>query len=74
MRENQCLTYPGACLIEYQDLMRILIEDLLKWDPIKNKPKGKGIVGTVLSFAPVDEEQGRKTLHLHCQIWTKELS
>jgi len=54
--------------------MRILIEDLLKWDPIKQKPKGKGIVGTVLSFAPADEEQGRKTLHSHWQIWMEELS
>ena len=54
--------------------MRILIEDLLKWDPIKQKPKGKGIVGTVLSCAPADEEQGRKTLHSHWQIWMEELS
>ena len=74
MCEKQRLTYPGACSIEYQDLMRILIEDLLKWGPIKQKSKGNGIVGSVLAFAPADEEQGRKTLHSHWQIWTKELN
>jgi hypothetical protein len=28
----------------------------------------------VLAFAGADEEQGRKTLHRHWQIWVKELS
>ena len=46
----------------------------MKWDPIKHKSKGKGIVGSVLAFAPADEEQGRKTLYSHWQIWTKELN
>jgi hypothetical protein len=32
-----------------------------------------GVLGTVIAFAPADEEQGRKTLHSHWQIWTKEL-
>ncbi len=36
--------------------------------------KGKGILGTVLSFTGVDEEQGQKTLHRHWQIWVQELN
>jgi hypothetical protein len=28
----------------------------------------------VLAFAGADEEQGRKTLHQHWQIWVKEMS
>ena len=36
--------------------------------------KGPGIIGTVKALAPGDEEQGRKTLHLHWQCWIKELS
>lgn len=74
LREKQRTTYPGACSLEYQDLMRILIEDLLQWDPDKQEAKGKGVLGTVLAFAPANEEQGRNTLHSHWQIWTKELN
>ncbi len=54
--------------------MQFFVECLLQWDPKKQKAKGKGIVGTVLAFAPADEEQGRKTLHSHWQIWTEELN
>ena len=54
--------------------MQIFVECLLQWDPKKQKAKGKGIVGTPLAFAPADEEQGRKTLHSHWQVWTKELN
>ena len=35
--------------------------------------KGPGIFGTVIAYAPADEEQGRKTLHHHWQVWVKEL-
>ncbi len=36
--------------------------------------KGRGILGTVLAFTGADEEQGRKTLHQHWQIWVQELN
>jgi hypothetical protein len=36
--------------------------------------EGKGILGTVLAFFTADEEQGRKTLHCHWQIWVKEIN
>jgi hypothetical protein len=32
------------------------------------------ILGTVLAFFGADEEQGRKTLHRHWQIWVQELN
>ncbi len=47
---------------------------MLNWDPIKQQARGKGIFGTVLAFAPAHEEQGRRTLHSHWQIWTEDLS
>jgi hypothetical protein len=34
----------------------------------------QGILGTVLAFSGADEEQGRKTLHRHWQIWVQELN
>ena len=73
LRQKTRLTYPGACSLEYQDIIRIVIEDLLQWDIKKQCAKGKGIIGTPLALAPADKEQGRKTLHSHWQCWTKEL-
>ncbi len=46
---------------------------MLRWDTKTQSPKGKGILGTVLAFSGANEEQGRKTLHLHWQIWVQEL-
>ncbi len=54
---------PGACSLELQNVMQILLECLLKWDTTTQTSKGKGILGTVNAFAGADEEQGRKTLH-----------
>ena len=51
-----------------------MVEDLLQWDPVNQKSKGKGILGSLLAFAAANEEQGRNTLHSHWQIWTKELN
>lgn len=73
LRDKQRTSYPGACSLEYQDLVRILIEDLLQWDPVKQESKGKGILGSLLASAGANEEQGRNTLHSHWQFWTKEL-
>ena len=38
------------------------------------RAKGKGVLGTVISFGPADEEQGRGTLHSHWQIWIHEMN
>jgi hypothetical protein len=47
---------------------------MLRWDTKTQSFKGKGILGTVLAFTGADEEQGRKTLHQHRQIWVQELN
>ena len=74
LRQKTRLTYPGACSLEYQNIKKIVIETLLQWDCIKQKPKGKGVAGTVRAFAPGDEEQSRGTLHSHWQIFIEELT
>jgi hypothetical protein len=66
--------YPGACSIEYQNIMSVVIECLLNWDVKKQTSKGPGVLGNVLAFARADEEQGRGSLHSHWQIWVEELS
>jgi hypothetical protein len=45
-----------------------------EWDLNKQQARGKGIFGAVLTFTPAHEEQGRRTLHSHWQIWTEDLS
>ena len=47
---------------------------MLRWDTKTQSSRGKGILGTVLAFFGADEEQGRKTLHRHWQIWVQELN
>ena len=73
LRKKIRMDYPGACSIEFQNIMDIVIETLFNWDIKKQEAKGPGIFGTVVAFAPADEEQGRKTLHRHIQIWVKEI-
>jgi hypothetical protein len=47
---------------------------MLRWDTKTQSSKVKGILGTVLAFSGVDEEQGCKTLYRHWQIWVQELN
>jgi hypothetical protein len=73
LRRDARINNPGACSLEFQSVMQILTECLLKWDTKTHTSKGKGILGTVIAFAGTDEEQGRKTLHRHWQIWVEEI-
>ena len=74
LRKRTRLAYPGACSLEYQSQVQILIQCLLQWDSKTQKAKGKFILGTKYAFAPADEEQGRGTLHSHWQVWVRELN
>jgi hypothetical protein len=67
------LNHPGACSLEFQSVMQILMECMLRWDIKKKTSKRRGILGTVLASFAADEEQGRKTLYRHWQIWVKEI-
>jgi hypothetical protein len=72
LRRDARINNPSACSLEFQSFMQILMECLLKWDTKTQTSKGKGILSTVIAFAGADEEQGRKTLHQHWQIWVEE--
>lgn len=74
VRKTTRLKYPGGCSLEFQSAMQILTERLLKWDIKSQRSTGQGVLGTIEAFGAADEEQGRKTLHRHWQIWTKELN
>jgi hypothetical protein len=62
------LNHPGASSLEFQNVVQIIMDCMLRWDSKKQTSKGKGILGTVLAFSAADEEQGRKALHHHWQI------
>ncbi len=68
------VNHPGACSLEFQSVMQILMECMLQCVVKKKTMKGKGILGTVVAFSAADEEQGRKTLHRHWQIWVIEIN
>ena len=62
LQKDARISYPGACSLEFQSIMQILTECLLKWDTKTQTATGKGILGTLTAFATADEEQGLK----HC--------
>lgn len=74
LRKKNRLRYPGACSLEFQSVIQIVLECLFQWDTKHQKAKGPGILGTPLAFAPADEEQNRFTLHRHWQVWIKEIN
>ena len=74
IRKETRLKYPGACSLEFQSVMDIFTTILLKWDCKTKTSTGVGILGTVRAFFAADEEQGRKTLHRHWQIWIEEMN
>ncbi len=74
LQRDMRMKYPGACSLEFQSVMKILTKCTLRWDTKTQSSKGKGILGTVLAFSGAHEEQGRKTLNRHWQIWVQELN
>ena len=59
--------YPGACALEYQSIIQIVINILIGWDN-KTKLHKNGIFGIPLAYADCCEEQARYTLHSHISL------
>ena len=73
LRKSIRIRYPGACSLVYQHLMQIVTECLIGWDVASETARdGGGVFGIPIAFSRTDEEQGRKTLHSHWQIWIKD--
>ena len=73
LRKKTRSLYPGACSLVYQHLMQIVTECLIGWDPKKHAGQ-PGVFGTPIAYSRTDEEQGRKTLHSHWQIWVRDFN
>jgi len=74
IRRQTRKTYPGACSLEFQNTMDIVLRCLLNWDSDKKERIGTGIVGDLDGWAQTGEEQGRGSLHAHWQLFTEQLS
>ena len=66
--------YPGACSLEFQNVMDIVLKCLLNWDSEQKKSLGTGMVGDLVAWNQTVEEQGPGSLHAHWQLFTKQLS
>ena len=73
LRKDTRRLYPGACSLVYQHLMQIITECLIGWNPKKQSGQ-PGVFGVPIAYSRTDEEQGRKTLHSHWQIWVKDFN
>ena len=51
-RRHIHIKYPGACFLEYQQVIEIFIDCLLQCEPLKKKAKQQGTLGKVIAFAP----------------------
>ena len=68
------MLYPGACSLEFQNVMDIILKCLLNWDEEEKKSLGTGMVGDLVAWNQAVERQGRGSLHAHWQLFTKQLS
>ena len=73
LRKQIRMDYTGACSLEFQNIMQIVIETLFNWDAKNTKAMGPGLFGTAVAFASTDGEQGQKTLHHHIHLLVKEI-
>ena len=72
-RQQLQIKVPGICAFYFELIIEIIIEEVLCWDlqnkqPLNNK---EGLFGETEAFALSIEDQARKTLQAHLQIWIK---
>ena len=72
-RKNLRAKYPGACAVEYESIIQIVINVLIGWNE-KMKTGTNGIFGVPLAYADCCEEQARYTLHSHISVWIKDFN
>jgi hypothetical protein len=64
------LEFPGVTALNFEMLLRILVEEVVGWDMRKDKRMKKpGYFGICQAFSLSIEEQGRKSLHGHMTAW-----
>jgi hypothetical protein len=70
------IKYPGICAYFFELVLDIVIEGVIGWDLAKGRARDDivGLFGLPEAFTASVEEQGRKTLHSHIQIWVQNFN
>lgn len=70
------IKYPGICAYFFELVLDIVIEEVIGWDLAKGRARDDivGLFGLPEAFTASVEEQGRKTLHSHIQIWVQNFN
>jgi hypothetical protein len=63
LRPKMQIDNPGVCAREYNSMMQIIMECLVRWDFMAKKQGQPGIFGKVLGWSDTTEEQAKFTLH-----------
>ena len=66
------MSLSSFCTVDFEENLDILIEHILGWDlDLEHAKEGGGAFGDLEARFGAVEEQGRKTLHIHFQLWVK---
>ena len=70
------IKYPGVCALLFEEFLRIIIEEVIGWNMKDNTARSdkRGLFGEPTAFIASIEEQGRRTLHVHFQIWVNQFN
>jgi hypothetical protein len=69
-REQLRINYPGLAALNFKMLLEVIFQEVVGWDIRTKKPTNEpGYFGKCEAFTFSVEEQGRKTLHVHCILW-----
>jgi len=61
---------PGVCAFFFEAMLQIVVSEVIGWDNNTGQSKDEGgLFGKPEAFIIAVEEQGRRTLHGHAQIW-----
>ena len=73
VRRKVRLNNPGACALEYESIMQVVIAALIGWDS-KTGASTNGIFGKAQAWSNACEEQSRFTLHGHMCVWIENFN
>ena len=69
------IKYPGITAHFFELVLDIIIREVVGWNLEEQQPtRDSGLFGIPEALVAAVEEQGRKTLHVHLQVWIKEFS
>ena len=70
------INYPGLSAYVFEHLLDIIIYDVIGWDTTNKCPRENyvGLFGKPKAFIASMEEQGRRTIHTHMQIWIEGMN